>query len=134
MTSVSLITYPDFVYSGFQVVLCNADSELQVNVGNLLLELQFPTNLYQLELEIPDQLDYNLRTLAAADLILFNRPNMWHWTTGFVLNHADCFFMEVDTISVNTYKKLSLRQATAESLPGIIDSALQKKRRQQTNL
>lgn len=134
MDNVNLVTYPDFVSSGFQVVLINVDAEQQVYIGNLLLDFGFPSNIYQLDLEVHDHLSYNLQTLAAADLILFNRPNMWHWTTGLVLGKAQCFFIETDGATVNTFKKLSLRHVKIESLAGIIKNALQRKQQQQADM
>ena len=130
MDNVNLVTYPDFVSSGFQVVLINVDAEQQIYIGNLLLDLDYPTNIYQLDLEVADHLSYNLQTMISADVILFNQPNPWHWTTGVVLSKAHCFFIESDTSTVNTFKKLSLRHVKMENLQGIIKNALQRKQQQ----
>lgn len=134
MDNVNLITYPDFVNSGFQVALINLEADQQQYISNLLLDLLYPTNIYQLELEVPDHITYNFSALNLADLIIFNKPNLWHWTTGLVVSNPRCFFIESDTTTVNILTKLSLRHAKVESLSGVIKDALQRKQQQQTNL
>ena len=74
MHNVSLVTYPDFVSTGFQVVLINVDPEQQAVISNLLLDLDYPTNVYQIDLEVTDHLTYNLSALNLSDIIIFNKP------------------------------------------------------------
>jgi hypothetical protein len=130
MHNVNLITYPDFVSTGFQVVLINVEPEQQSFITNVLLDSLEPTNIYQLDLEVTDHLNYNLTKIAGADLIIFNKPNLWHWATGYVLANARCYFIESDLTTVNTFKKLSLRHVKIESLQGIIKDAIQRKQQQ----
>jgi hypothetical protein len=130
MHNVNLITYPDFVSTGFQVVLINVDPEQQLFITDILLDSIEPTNIYQIDLEVFDHLNYNLSTMASSDLIIFNKPNLWHWATGYVLANARCYFIESDLTTVNTFKKLSLRHVKIESLQGIIKDAIQRKQQQ----
>jgi hypothetical protein len=130
MHNVNLITHPDFVSTGFQVVLINVEPEQQLFITDILLDSLEPTNIYQIDLEVTDHLNYNLSRLASADLILFNKPNLWHWATGYVLANSRCYFIESDFTTVNTFKKLSLRHVKIESLQGIIKDAIQRKQQQ----
>lgn len=130
MHNVNLITYPDTVSSGFQVVLINLEADQQQYISNLLLDLQYPTNIYQIDLEVTDHISYNLSSLGQADIILINKPNLWHWTTGIVVSNPRCFFIETDGATVNILKKISLRHVKIESLPGVIKDALQRKQQQ----
>lgn len=130
MHNVNLITYPDFVSTGFQVVLINVDPEQQLFITDILLDSIEPTNIYQIDLEVFDHLNYNLSTIGSSDLIIFNKPNLWHWATGYVLANARCYFIESDITTVNTFKKLSLRHVKIESLQGIIKDAIQRKQQQ----
>jgi hypothetical protein len=134
MHNVSLVTYPDFVSTGFQVVLINVEPEQQAVISNLLLDLDYPTNVYQIDLEVTDHLTYNLSALNLSDIIIFNKPNMWHWATGLALAMPRCFFIENDTSTVNTFNKLSLRHVKLETLKEIIKNGLQRKHQQQTDL
>lgn len=130
MHNVNLITYPDFVSTGFQVVLINVEPEQQLFISDILLDTLEPTNIYQIDLEVTDHINYNLSRLLTADLILFNKPNLWHWTTGYVVANTRCYFIESDLITVNTLTKLSLRHVKIESLQGIIKDAIQRKQQQ----
>ena len=130
MDNVNLVTYPDTVSSGLQVALINLEADQQQYISNLLLDLLYPTNIYQLELEVVDHIDYNFSILAQADLILFNKPNLWHWFTGIVISNPRCFFIEIDGATVNILKKISLRHVKVEALPGVVKDALQRKQQQ----
>ena len=130
MHNVNLITYPDFVSTGFQVVLINVEPEQQLFISDILLDTLEPTNIYQIDLEVTDHINYNLSRLLTADLILFNKPNLWHWATGYVIANTRCYFIESDLTTVNTLTKLSLRHVKIESLQGIIKDAIQRKQQQ----
>lgn len=134
MPNLNLVTHPDRVATGFQVVVVNVTGDQQAAITNALLDTDYPCNLYQLDLEVTDHNTYNLSVLASADLIVFNQPNLWHWLTGYVLSLPQCFFLETDSSTVNIYSKFTLRQAKLESLQGIIQNALQRKQQQQTNM
>lgn len=134
MPNLNLVTYPDRVATGFQVVAINTNPAQQSAITNLLLDTEYPCNLYQIDLEVTDHYAYNLSLLSTADLIVFNQPNLWHWLTGYALSLPRCFFLETDTTTVNIYTKFTLRQAKLENLQGIIENALQRKQQQQVNV
>lgn len=125
---ISLLTSPDITYTGLKITVIGLDAVTQEKVTALLNELNITGDvaLYNLFPET-NAVEYVLAVLETSDLIIFNKPNLFHWLTGYILSLPNCYYMEYDGANVNTIYKLSLRQVVEENIKLLVDNAIQKK-------
>jgi len=108
--------------------MLNAKPETQSKITSFVSELDTGINVALYDLRLADKdTHYTLAAIMSSDLVIYERPDMHTWLTGFIVALPHCYYLEYDAATVNTLYEISLRQIDETELTGIIEHAIQRK-------